>query len=249
MKNLFNFKNGIILLVLLLMVFFTWSKVSKIMKSDDPVNVEVKSYDHVIGKADAEVTVIEYADMQCPACKAFEATINPIITEYSDRVKFVFKHFPLTQIHQNAMTAAIVVEAAGLQGKFWEAKKLVYEKQEDWGSSLEAKAKLLVLMADLGLDMDKLNNDIKSDEVKNRVINNLREATSLQLPGTPTVIINGVKVNTASIGTVELFRKYLDDKLNTQNEAKSQVDTVYSSSSEVKVSTSTVKVNYKNKTN
>lgn len=215
MKNLFNFKNTIILLIALLVVFFAWSNISKMMKADDPVDVAVTNYDHVIGKADAKVTVIEFADFQCPACAAFEEVINPIMTEYADRVRFVFKHFPLTQIHKNAMNAAIVAEAAGVQGKFWEAKKLIYEKQTEWSSALDAKEKLVTYMATLGLDIAKLNQDMASEDVKSRVMNNLKEATSLQLPGTPSIIIDGIKVNTSNIGTVELFRKFLDSKLAT----------------------------------
>ncbi len=212
-SKIFSFTNIIILLVLTLVTFFVWNKTEAVKKESMPVVVNINERDHRIGNPNAKVTIIEYADLQCPACRAFEGVTGPIIAEYSDKINFVFKHFPLTQIHQNAMFAAISTEAASKQGKFWEMKKLVYEKQEEWSSSLDVKTKFISYAASIGLDVQKFEADLSDKTLEENVLTSLKEANALSLSGTPTFIINGKRVETSEIGSVEKLKAYIDKEL------------------------------------
>ncbi len=211
--KIFSFTNILIVLVLALISFFVWNKADTIKKDSMPVNVNLTSADHKLGNPNAKVTVIEFADLQCPACKAFDPIVTKVIAEYSDRVNFVFKHFPLVQIHQNAMLGAMATEAAAAQGKFWEMKKVLYENQADWSGALNSKEKVLALAISIGLNKEKFEADLLNKSIEDKVLADLKEATNLKLGGTPSFIINGVKIESSNIGSVEKFKAYLDQKL------------------------------------
>lgn len=213
LSKIFSFTNILIILVLALIAFFIWNKADTIRKESLPVTINSSSTDRTIGNPNAKVTVVEFADLQCPACKAFETIVNPIIGEYSDRVNFVFKHFPLVSIHQNAILGATALEAAGEQGKFWEMKKVMYENQADWSGSLDSKNKVIALAVSLGLNKEKFEADLLSKKIEEKVLADLKEATTLKLGGTPTFIINNKKVDSSELGSVEKFKAYLDKEL------------------------------------
>lgn len=212
-SNIFSTKNIIIVLVVALVAFFAYNKYAQVKKLAAPVDTVVVADDHFIGKSDAKVTVIEYADFQCPACKAFDPIVTAVAAKYNDRVKFVYRYFPLVQIHQNAMLSAIAAEAAGKQNKFWELKAVMFEKQEEWGSALDAEAKILGYAAGLGIDTAKMKTDMADAAVVDRVTRDLKEANSIGLTGTPSFIINGQRVDTNKIAGVEAFSAYLDAEL------------------------------------
>lgn len=212
--NLFSTRNIIIAIVLALIAFFAYNKYSQVKKLEAPVNVVTQADDHYVGPANAKVTVVEYADFQCPSCKAFEPIVTSVEAKYGDKVKFVYRYFPLTQIHQNAMLSAIAAEAAGRQNKFWELKKVMFEKQEEWANSLDAEAKILGYAATLGIDVNKMKTDMATAEVKTRVERDMKEAVSIGLQGAPSFIINGQRITDLSkIASVEAFSAYLDAEL------------------------------------
>ncbi len=216
LENIFSFKNIVIGLVLILIAFFAFSKYSQIQKDSQPVAIKVTNTDHTIGRADAKVSVIEFADLQCPACKAFDPIVTQVIADYIAKnasVKFTFKHFPLTAIHQNTLLAAVGSEAAAKQGKFWEYKKVVYEKQEDWASSLDAKDKIKSYLSAVGIDTTKWEKDLSDASLEDKVLSDLKEATSISLSGTPSFIINGVKVDASKLSSPEKMKAYIDAEL------------------------------------
>lgn len=88
-----------------------------------PVGAE----DHVRGPENAKVTVIEYSDLECPFCKRFHPTMQQLVEEYPNDVRWVYRHFPLDQLHAQAREEALATECAGEQGKFWEFTDLIYE--------------------------------------------------------------------------------------------------------------------------
>src|SRR5260221_256570 len=92
---------------------------------------------NVVGPANAKVTMIEFGDFQCPACGATEPIVQQLRTQHKNDVLFVFRHFPLTEIHKNAQQAAQTAEAAARLGKFWEMHDMLYATQNDW-SDLDA---------------------------------------------------------------------------------------------------------------
>ena len=88
--------------------------------------------DHEIGSKSPKVTIIEYADYQCPGCSAAAPKAKALAEKYKDHVRLIFRNFPIASSHPNARAAAAVAEAAGLQGKFWEMNKLLYTNQDAW---------------------------------------------------------------------------------------------------------------------
>lgn len=214
MKNeLFSLRNVGIVLALLAVATIMFYKYQSNKIANAPVNVVIANDDHTIGKDGAKVVVLEYADYQCPACAAFFPVVKKVASEYQDRVKFIYRYFPLVSIHKNAMLAAVSAEAAGVQGKFWEMSDKLYVNQKDWGESLDAKNKIDGYAKELGLDMLKFNADMNDPKLTDRVNRDMKEATSLQLGGTPSFIINGRKVDVSDIASEEKFKAILDAEL------------------------------------
>jgi len=156
------------------------------------------------GSATPKVTLTEFSDFFCPACHAVNPTVYQIIQKDGDRVKLVYRHFPLPQ-HPLAFKAAQAAEAANLQGKFLVYRDRLFDEQESLkDSSFETIA------ASLGLDVAKFNKDINSTEVIKKVQLDADDAKKLNLPGTPSFFINGEKIELA---TYPDLVKAVEDKL------------------------------------
>lgn len=154
---------------------------------------------HPQTNANAAVSVVEYADLQCPACKsAVTLVAKPLIAQYGSQIRFEFRHFPLASIHPFAMEAAEASECAADQGKFWEFIDVNFENQEALsGSEIENWAE------QIGLDMD-LFGRCRSSNIKRKTIQAEYDAgTKLGVRGTPTFFVNGVVVpaTVADLGT------------------------------------------------
>jgi len=175
---------------------------------------EVSAEDWIKWNPDASVTLVEYSDFQCPACASYFPLINAVGEEYSDRVRFVYRHFPLTSIHFNAVGAARAAEAAGKQGKFWEMHDLLFQTQELWASLSPSDASALFAgyaRDRLQLDVDQFKTDYGSDEVEGRVSDAIRSGTSSGINSTPSLFINGERIRNPS--DIEGFRVLLDEAL------------------------------------
>lgn len=151
--------------------------------------------DHIRGAKNPKATLVEYGDLQCPACKAYEPLVAKMLATYPNDLRVVFRHFPLTQIHQNALLAAKYSEAAAIQGKFWEMHDMMYDKQSDWGETLNAEATFKQFGAALGLDVTKLEADSKSQAVEDKILAQYKEGVLLQINHTPTFFLDGVEVD------------------------------------------------------
>lgn len=152
---------------------------------------------HVLGGEEAEVTIVEFSDFQCPACKTAEASMERVLEKYQGKVKFIYRHFPLTSIHKNAMAAAIAAEAAGEQGKFWEYAKVLFEKQDTW-DKLGSPADLFVNLAkEAGVaDLEKFKNEISKQAKRDLILTDMNLGNQLGIDATPTFFVNGNKVST-----------------------------------------------------
>src|SRR3989344_868387 len=105
------------------------------------------------GPAEAKVTVVEFSDLQCPACRAVQPAIAQVINKYPDQVRVIFRHFPLKTIHTYAQLAAQAAEAAGEQDKFWEMHDLLFNRQPEWSeldSADAVKSKFIQYVSELG---------------------------------------------------------------------------------------------------
>lgn len=167
-----------------------------------------------VGPKDAKVTLIEYADFQCPACAAYHPVVKSIVEEYDDRVLFVFRNFPLYTIHPNAGISAQAAEAAGAQGKYWEMVDLLYLNQISWATS--ATNRIVEDHFDgyatsLGLDLDRFHKDMNSDPILRKIKRDADGANDVGVGSTPTFYLNLKQVRTPA--SVEAFKAILDDAL------------------------------------
>lgn len=157
------------------------------------------------GKADAPVTIVEWSDFQCPFCSRVEPTLDRIEKEYGDRVRFVFKHMPLS-IHPQAGAAHAAAEAAHRQGRFWEMHDRIFENPRDLRrETLEGYA------AEIGLDMDRFRKDVASEDVSRRIDEDIKQAGQLGVTGTPAFFINGKFLSGAQ--PFPAFKKSIDEAL------------------------------------
>jgi protein-disulfide isomerase len=144
------------------------------------------------GNPNAAVVITEYADLQCPACRAAHQSIAaPLVAQYGNQISYNFKHFPLRSIHRFALDAAEASECAADQGKFWEFVDIAFERQEEL--SLEA---LTAWGETLNLDMAQFSKCQKSHARRDTVLADYKEGRELNVGGTPTFFVNGKNVPT-----------------------------------------------------
>jgi protein-disulfide isomerase len=150
----------------------------------EPLDEQV---DHVRGAPDGRL-IIEYGDYECPYSRQAYREIEKIEHQLSGGVRFAFRHFPLTQIHPHAASAAAAAEAAALQDRFWEMHDLLYHRQKALDDD-----DLRGYAAELGLDVARFDRDRVADPVLRRVARDMsRGIASSQVLGTPTLFIDGV---------------------------------------------------------
>jgi protein-disulfide isomerase len=144
--------------------------------------------DHIQGSADAPVTLLEYGDYECPFCGAAYPIVKEVQSRLGERLRFVFRNFPITTSHPHAALAAEAAEAADAQGKFWEMHDLLYESQQH----LEA-ADLHRYAEQLGLDVDRFDNELAQHVHAERVREDFMSGVRSGVNGTPTFYLNGVR--------------------------------------------------------
>lgn len=160
--------------------------------------------DRVTGKTDAKVVVFEYADYQCPGCGAAFTTTQSVQALYKDRVAFVFRNFPLTSIHPNALAAAAVAEAAGQQGKFWEMHDLLFSQRDAWVnlSSSQRSDVFLGYAKQLGLNTDTFTADQSSTLVSEKISRDRGLGTKVGVDSTPSFFIGSDQVDSTTVNSV-----------------------------------------------
>lgn len=153
--------------------------------------------DHVFGDAKSKVVMIEYGDYQCPGCGDAYPIITPLTEKYKDQMAFVFRNFPLTQLHPNAMTAAAAAEAASLQGKYWEMHNKIYESQSSWNQlSADSRTAFFVSYAkSLGLNTTTFQTDMNSVATGQKIAYDIALGRKAGVTGTPTFFVDGKEVN------------------------------------------------------
>ena len=141
------------------------------------------------GAKDAKVVVVEFSDYQCPFCGQAEPLMNQVVQAYPKDVRRVYKQFPLTSIHQNALPAAKAAVAAGKQGKFWEMHQKLFEHQRELSAdNYKTWAK------EIGLDVTRFEKDMASPEVQAEIDRDIADARSADVTGTPSIFVNGKRL-------------------------------------------------------
>jgi len=172
----------------------------------------IQKDDHARYGTSNNVTLIEYADLQCPACGAYHPVMQQLSTLYKDKVNFIFRHYPIISAHPNAFSAARAAESASNQGKFWEMHDRLFETQSTWGQVTKNQQSLFENYAkDLGLDMEKFKQDYASEATADRINRDVSSAKQFDITGTPTFVLNGKKIDTP--GGLDGFKKILDDAI------------------------------------
>ncbi len=159
--------------------------------------------DHFTGNAKAKNVFIEYGDIQCPACKAYNDSLKQVTSVFPDTL-FVFRNYPLVQLHKNTVEAALADEAAGAQGKYWEMHDLMYQKQGDWQDLKDPLDVFAQYAQQVGVaDINKFKSDIINKKYLPKIISDNNEALGLSLPGTPSFVYNGHILKNDSIPNME----------------------------------------------
>lgn len=166
------------------------------------------------GSKTAPATLVEYSDFQCPAC----ATFYPIIKQAQqdlgeDKLRIVYRPFPLTSIHPNAQIAAAAAEAAGKQGKFWEMHDILYERQTAWENNSKPTDIFTQYAEELKLDKNKFTTDIASQDVLNRIEHGITSGNNALVNATPSFFLNGQRL--PSFNNYDEFKNYLQQAANS----------------------------------
>jgi protein-disulfide isomerase len=149
----------------------------------DPVDPE---RDHVRGPDDAPVTLVEYADFECPYCGQAEPVVRELLAQFGDDLRYVFRHLPLADVHEHAQLAAEAAEAAGAQGRFWEMHDLLFAHQDALTlQDLEGYAR------ELGLDVERFAERLRTRKYAPRIARDVDGADQSGVAGTPSFFING----------------------------------------------------------
>ena len=152
----------------------------------------VSDRDHMRGPDDARVTLVEYGDFECPYCHDVQPIVAQLRSRFGDRLRYVFRHFPITTMHPSAQIAAEAAEAAAAQGKFWEMHDLLFRHQGAFGIE-----HLVQYASDIGLDVDRFRHELDEHVHAERVRQDFMSGVRSGANGTPTFFLNEVRYDGA----------------------------------------------------
>lgn len=154
---------------------------------------------HILGTANAPVTVVEFADFQCPYCGSAELIVKQIISQYPDKIRFVYRHFPLTAIHPYALQVAQASECANAQGRFWEIHDLIFSKQQDFlKTTFSAEEFFLLLSDEIGINESEFSNCLRDQSFNGYVTKDISDGLRYGVNATPTFFVNQQKITGVS---------------------------------------------------
>ena len=175
-----------------------------------------KEGDWTQGPNGAPVVLIEYGDFQCPACGTYHILLKQLQKDFGDKMQLVYRHFPLKNIHKNAVLAASVTEATGKQGKFWEMHDILFERQKEWAESDKAQELMTGYADELKLNLDQFKTDLNSQEVKDKVEKAYVEGTTVGITSTPTFFLNGARLQNPK--TYDEFKTIVQRAIDSQGQ-------------------------------
>lgn len=175
----------------------------------------ISQNDFTKGNKNAKVTLIEYADFQCPGCGIEYPILKQLESTYANKMLFVYRFFPLKEIHKNAILSAQAAYAASLQNKFWEMHDLLFDNQNEWSESNNALDIFVKYAKTLNLDISKFTQDIKLDSTNKVIDDNYNSGVQAGVESTPSLFLNGNKIVTSdkTIPTFDQLKKLIDQKL------------------------------------
>lgn len=165
---------------------------------------KIDTTDHVKYSKKNKIVLVEYSDFQCPACQAYFELMKGVFNDsdegkkIKENVTFVYRHFPLENIHKNAQASARAAEAAGMQNKFFEMHDLLFTNQSEWSESSNPEELFTKYAKSLKLDLTKFDTDYRSKSAKERVDSDYQSGLKFEVQGTPTFYLNGDKLENVS---------------------------------------------------
>jgi protein-disulfide isomerase len=171
----------------------------------------VSEHDHAAGLTDAPLTLVEYGDYQCPHCAAADPVVRAVQKALGKELRFVFRNFPLAEMHPAAEPAAEFAEGAATQGKFWEAHDAIFAYSRRHGPASLGPDAFAAIASSLQLDAQKLEADVVSHHYLERIKNDFNGGIRSGVNGTPTFFINGKRFDGAP--SVESLTEALRDAL------------------------------------
>lgn len=185
------------------------------MNAHSPLDLAatVDATDHSQGPIHAPVVVVEYGDFECPSCKQAAPAVEIMLHRFENKVRFVFRHFPVFDIHSHALQAAEAAECAGAQGKFWEMHDKLFEHQ----THLD-REHLLRYADELGLDMARFAAELDDEVYRQRIHEHLESGKRSGVRGTPGFFVNG-RIVDVSFGLHALLDA-VDDALHRRRAAR-----------------------------
>jgi protein-disulfide isomerase len=172
----------------------------------------VSAKDISTGNPKAKVTLIEYADFQCPACAAYHTLVNQIMKDYQGKIFYAYRMFPLESAHPNALISAEAAYAAHKQGAFFSYDDLLFAKQTEWADLADPKSTFISYAQRLKLDVNKFTADMNSSETQKYVKDSENQALNEGINSTPSFFINGNLIQ--SPNSYADFKKLIDAALS-----------------------------------
>jgi len=176
---------------------------------------------NMLGSPTASVTVEEFADFQCPSCAQVHTIMKSVQSTYGNRIKFIYRHFPLNQMHKNAYDASLAAESAGEQNRFWDMQNQLFTSQKEWSTSTDVRPIFVGYAQKMGLDVPKFQSDMLSLATKKQVDEDIQRGTALKLDSTPSIYINGKSVAFQQLN-LEAIRAIIDAELQNAGNSQSQ---------------------------
>jgi protein-disulfide isomerase len=180
-----------------------------------PANPPAAGGGRVRGNPQGTVTLTEFGDYECPSCGYYHPIVMELLRRYPEQLKLEYRHFPLIQIHPNAMAASLAAEAAGDQGKFWEMHDKLFETQSAWQGKPNAEAYFQTLAAQMGMNTSQFQQAFKSVEVRDRVLADVRRGVDANVGGTPTFYVNGQQVPSPPAPGIDDLARLIENSLKS----------------------------------
>lgn len=206
-----------VIIVVILGLFGVFSLTKKSENNQSNSTSAAQPSEHKQGEGKKGVTLVEYGDLQCPACKSYYPLVKQVQQAYGDDITFQFRNYPLNQIHPHAFEAARAAEAAGKQGKFFEMHDLMYENQDSWAQSPSVSVVFESFAQQLGLNIDQFKSDVASEAVSATINADIKAGQAIGVSATPTFVLDGTKINNPS--DLADFKQLIDAEIAKANKS------------------------------
>lgn len=186
-----------VFIVIAVAVLFTKKANAPVLPSDP--NIVLGNARFSKGETTSKITIVEFSDLQCPACKATQPLVDEIMKEASTSARLVYRQFPLRSVHKNALAAAKAAEAAGVQGKFWEMHDKLFANQTDWEEDADPAVHFEGYAKEVGLNVDTWKKDFQDKKLETKIERDEQDGNTLGVNATPTFFVNNVKTDVSDL--------------------------------------------------